>query len=79
MNFELRVLDMNALGNPIGSTGGVQREQTMEEILASIRKIIESNEAINTPLDNEIAEFDAHDDEIEPAFEPSQRDWKSVV
>ena len=63
---------MNALGNPIGSTGGVQREQTMEEILASIRKIIESNEAINTPLDNEIAEFDAHDDEIEPAFEPAQ-------
>jgi uncharacterized protein len=33
---------MNAIGNPLG----VQREQTMEEILASIRKIIESNEAM---------------------------------
>ena len=63
---------MNALGNPIGSTSGVQREQTMEEILASIRKIIESNEAINAPLENEPAAFDAHDDEIEPAFEPAQ-------
>ncbi len=50
---------MNAFGNPIGSSGGVQREQTMEEILASIRKIIESNEAITSPL---VADFD------EPAF-----------
>lgn len=36
---------MNALGNSVGSSVGGQREQTMEEILASIRKIIESNEA----------------------------------
>ena len=51
---------MNALGNPVGTTGGVQREQTMEEILASIRKIIESNEAINNPVDDDAREPDTH-------------------
>ena len=70
---------MNALGTPLGSAGGVQREQTMEEILASIRKIIESNEAINNPmdddsqLDNDVAEFVSQNQvqkiEFEPVFE----------
>ena len=62
---------MNAFGNPIGASGGVQREQTMEEILASIRKIIESNEAIANPADNETAEFAVQNDETEAAFAPS--------
>jgi uncharacterized protein len=48
---------MNAIGNPLG----VQREQTMEEILASIRKIIESNEALANGVraDDEVARSDA--------------------
>ena len=54
---------MNAFGNPIGSPNGVQREQTMEEILASIRKIIESNEAIIAPE----TDFALHDDDAVPA------------
>jgi uncharacterized protein len=51
---------MNAFGNSLPNTGGthngVQREQTMEEILASIRKIIESNEAIINPLDGNFSD-----------------------
>jgi uncharacterized protein len=63
----MRVFNMNAFGNSFPNTGGspngVQREQTMEEILASIRKIIESNEAIINPE----ADFASHDDEPAPA------------
>lgn len=61
---------MNALGNPIGSTGGVQREQTMEEILASIRKIIESNEAITAPQDGEYAALETSFENQTPAVVP---------
>jgi uncharacterized protein len=66
----MRVFNMNAFGNSFPNTGGspngVQREQTMEEILASIRKIIESNEAIINPE----ADFASHDDEPAPAQRP---------
>jgi uncharacterized protein len=71
LNVELRVLDMNAFGNPIGSSGGVQREQTMEEILASIRKIIESNEAI-VGAQGDLADNETHYDEPEPVIDPLQ-------
>jgi uncharacterized protein len=66
----MRVFNMNAFGNSFPNTGGspngVQREQTMEEILASIRKIIESNEAIINPE----ADFASHDDEPAPLQRP---------
>ena len=58
---------MNAFGNPIGSPNGVQREQTMEEILASIRKIIESNEAIVSQSAEELGDYDTQDDKYQPA------------
>jgi uncharacterized protein len=64
----MRVIDMNAFGSPIGSPNGVQREQTMEEILASIRKIIESNEAITSQTADDFVDYQSHDDHraIEP-------------
>ena len=61
---------MNAFGNPIASPDGVQREQTMEEILASIRKIIESNEAIANPPVVFSHELDMTEAAGEPVFEP---------
>jgi uncharacterized protein len=69
LNLRMRVLDMNAFGNPLSSTGGVQREQTMEEILASIRKIIESNEAITNPQLNDVDDFADSDAALETAIE----------
>ena len=63
---------MNAFGNPIGSPNGVQREQTMEEILASIRKIIESNEAIVSQSGEELGDYDAQDEKYQLAEPVSQ-------
>ena len=63
---------MNAFGNPIGSPNGVQREQTMEEILASIRKIIESNEAINNQTADDSVDYDARDEPIVAPIEATQ-------
>jgi uncharacterized protein len=63
---------MNAFGIPIGSPNGVQREQTMEEILASIRKIIESNEAITNPQPDDAFDYDALDDVAGAAIEATQ-------
>jgi uncharacterized protein len=68
----MRVIDMNAFGSPIGSPNGVQREQTMEEILASIRKIIESNEAIVSQSADDFVDYQSHDDHrpAQPVAQP---------
>ncbi len=63
---------MNAYGNPLSSTSGVQREQTMEEILASIRKIIESNEAIVNPQADDVDDYAEADAALETAIETMQ-------
>jgi uncharacterized protein len=83
----MRVFNMNAFGNSFPNTGGspngVQREQTMEEILASIRKIIESNEAIINPETDFAADDSRHDDEPalvqRPLVQPVQIDVSAYV
>jgi uncharacterized protein len=63
----LKDMTMNAIGNPMG----VQREQTMEEILASIRKIIESNEEMANAADATVAKS-THTPKSSPIVEADQ-------
>ncbi len=70
---------MNAYGNPLSSTSGVQREQTMEEILASIRKIIESNEAIVNPQADDVDDYAEADAALETAIETMQPVVQAIV
>ncbi len=64
---------MSALGNQISHNNGAQREQTMEEILASIRKIIQSNEVVTHTAMSHAVDYDEHDEALDASFKAAQQ------